>query len=63
MWKKALVLFVAMFALLWILDTVLVLAGMKPTGSGMGVAVGVIYSMLANTDYYRLMVLGHRGWW
>jgi len=63
MWRKAITLFVLCFIGLLALEVVLRLVGLAKLTTGTGFAVGAVYAVLANRDYYSKMVLGKNGWW
>jgi len=63
MWKKALTLFAIGVALVVVLTVVMDLAGFGQYTKALGYAVGAIFAVRANIDYYKKMVLGDNGWW
>lgn len=63
MWRKAITLFALCFIGLIALEVVLALVGLAKLTKGTGFAVGAVYAVLGNRDYYSKMVLGKNGWW
>jgi hypothetical protein len=63
MWKKGLTILDICVVGLIVLDVIMTYMGFaKFTGYTKFVAP-TVYSLLANLDYYRKMVLGQNGWW
>lgn len=63
MWKRAIALFAACFAVVFLVSLILDAAGRGAWGDGLKYGVGAFFAIRANGDYYRKMVLGDNGWW
>jgi hypothetical protein len=63
MWKKAILYFVALMVLLILLDIVLNYFGQGEFGRALGYGAAAFFSVKANGDYYKKMVLKDNGWY
>lgn len=63
MWKKAISLFGACFAVLLVIGFVLDLVGLGKIGNALGYGAAAVFAVRANIDYYKKMVLRENGWW
>lgn len=63
MWRRALTLSGLCILVIMLVDFGLMMAGVKDGGRPYGIAVGVFYSLRANLDYYKKVVLKDNGWW
>ena len=63
MWKKGITLFVLGFAVIFVLILVLEALGLTKLTTALNVAMGALYAVLADRDYYKKMVLRQNGWW
>ncbi len=63
MWKKALSLFAASFAVIVLLSLALELFGLDRIANALGFGAAAFFAVRANIDYYKKMVLGDKGWW
>lgn len=63
MWKKGIALFVVCLIAVILLKIVLNMFGFAKTGNLMGYGISAVFAVRANIDYYKMMVLGEKGWW
>ena len=63
MWKKALAMGGAAFAVVIVFQIVMAMMGMEALARASGFAVAALFAVRANIDYYKMMVQGDNGWW
>lgn len=63
MWKKAITLFIVLFAAIFVLEVVMRLAGIGSFTKYLGYGAAAVFASRANIDYYKKMVLDDNGWW
>ena len=63
MWKKAISLFTVCFAVIFLLEIVLIMAGFGGLAKALGYGGAAVFGVRANIDYYKKMVMNDNGWW
>jgi hypothetical protein len=63
MWKKALAMGGACIAAVLVFQMVMLMLGLESLARASGFAVGAVFAVRANLDFYKKMVLGDDSWW
>lgn len=63
MWKKGISLFLVCVTVIVVLAAILEMLGIGRFASALGYGASAVFSVRANIDYYKKMVLRSNGWW